>query len=531
MAILIGSQSVSQVFFSLPGNQNPNGITGSVFTLPSSSYTGSGDWANTNTTIGGNASVVNGPLSQGSNGRWAFNGTSQYLTLTQSIIDNQFPQYDGSVVVRQPFTFVFKGTIGSLATKRALFGAAGNGNSYVAGGDALLRTDTSGPNEINLDLRGPQATTGGFNRYTLTGASGSLLDIVITQDSSGNQKVYQNNNLIGSGNPIAGGYAPFNVDETPTPAPSENTYLLYNEDTDTDNYNGELEYIYLYNRPLDEYEVKTLGNLNAAVTASFVYLGSNQIFRQNQIPTDYKLYLNAADTISYPTSGGLWYNISGSNSLTSTFTGSGWVFTGSNSFQYDSDDFFVTQSQTAFDVLSATSSFSIYTVFKSNSSSGVRQVISKNQSAANYMGWALGYNTFTGGSEGRFGLDFLGVDGGSSKRINVEFTPTIGTSSFTHVCATYNGNANASGVILYLDGVSGSKATQVNVNNFNTATNPKTNAYTFIGARDANGTPGTGLSRTNVFNGKIAAILIYDRTLSSAEVANIYSELSGSFTN
>jgi len=247
------------------------------------------------------------------------------------------------------------------------------------------------------------------------------------------------------------------------------------------------------------------------------------------IPNDYKLFLNAANTVSYPTSGSFWNNISGSNSLTSTFSGSGVVFTGSNSFQFDGNDFFVTQSQNAFNVLSSTSSFSFYTVFQSTNTSNVRQVISKNQGTPPFMGWALGYNTFTGGSQGRFGLDFLGQDGGNQKRINVEFTPIIGTSSFTHVCATYDGSVNASGVILYLNGVSGSVATQVNSNNLISASNPQTNAFTYIGARD-NGA-GTSINTTNRFIGKIGAILIYDRKLSPTEVQNIYLNLSSSFTN
>jgi len=525
MAILIGSSSISQIYFTNPGYVNPNSITGSVFTLPSSSYTGSGDWANTNGTIGGNAQLFNGPLSLGTNGRWQFNGSSQYLDLTQSIMQNQFQQYNGSAIY-QPFTFLFKGTIGSLATKRALFGAEGSSlTSYDNGGDAILRTDTTSSGFIDLDLRGPDAQLGYLTRYTLVGSSGSLLDIAITQDGSGNQNVYQDGSLVGSGSSsqIPTGYAPWSGYTTGDPL------LLFNKDTDTDNYNGQLEYIYLYNRKLSQEEIRTVVLPNNPVTASFVYLGSEQVFAQKIFPNDYKLYLNASNTISYPTSGGLWYDISGSNSLTSIFTGSDWVFTGSNSFYYDSDsDFFVTQSQTAFNVLSATSSFSVYTVFKSDNTSGVRQVISKNQGTSNFMGWALGYNTFTGASQGRFGLDFIGVDG-VQKRINVEFTPTIGTSSFTHVCATYDGSANASGVILYLDGVSGSKATQVNVNTFTSATNPKTNAYTFIGAR--NSTAGTSISKTNVFRGKIGAILIYDRKLTAQEVSNIYSELSSSFTN
>lgn len=281
MGILIGSQSISKIFVASPNSASltdPNTITGSVYTLPSSSYTGSGDWGNTNSTIGGVATLFNGPLLQGTNGRWQFNGTSQYLTLTQSVIDNQFPQYDG-IPIFQPFTFLFKGTIGSLSTRRALFGANGDlAESYSNGGDAILRTDTTSSGFIDLDLRSPGAPFGDTNRFTLTGQSGSLLNIAITQDNSGNQTVYQDGNLVATKTGNASyGYAPFNVKDNDA---NKNTLLLYNFDTDTDNYNGQLEWIYLYNRPLSQADIREISvqsqNIISEVTK--VYSGANLIY-------------------------------------------------------------------------------------------------------------------------------------------------------------------------------------------------------------------------------------------------------------
>jgi hypothetical protein len=281
MGILIGSQSISKIFLATPNSASltdPNTITGSVYTLPSSSYTGSGDWGNTNTTIGGVATLFNGPLLQGTNGRWQFNGTSQYLTLTQSVIDNQFQQYDALPLFQQ-FTFFFKGTIGSLSTRRALFGANGDlAESYSNGGDAILRTDTTSSGFIDLDLRSPGAPFGDFNRFTLTGQSGSLLNIAISQDVIGNQTVYQDGNIVATkaGNATYG-YAPFNVRDN---AADKNTLLLYNLDTDTDNYNGQLEWVYLYNRPLSQAQIREISVQapNGISEVRNVYLGNNLIY-------------------------------------------------------------------------------------------------------------------------------------------------------------------------------------------------------------------------------------------------------------
>lgn len=244
------------------------------------------------------------------------------------------------------------------------------------------------------------------------------------------------------------------------------------------------------------------------------------------IPTNgLKFYLNAASLDSYSGSGSVWYDLSGNNynvNLQNTPT-----YSGSNSFDFNSTqaEYANLPTASALDVLSATSSFSLVTWFWPDSiSGGVRQVFTKNQISANYMGWAIGYNTFTGGSEGRFGFDLIGDDGGG-KRINVEFTTgSYGLGGWRNVTATYDGSAAASGVILYQNGVSGSLATQVNSNTMTSTANTKTTSTVIVAARSSNGT-------TQFFEGRIGSVLFYDRKLDASEVLSIYNALSSSFTN
>jgi hypothetical protein len=256
-----------------------------------------------------------------------------------------------------------------------------------------------------------------------------------------------------------------------------------------------------------------------------VYSGTSLVYQKlvtPVIPTNgLQLYLNPATGSSWPGSGSILYDLSG-NGRNFRLVGSP-PFTGSNSFNYNGSNY-LTSSNAGLNVLSATSSFSIYTFFKPSTTStvtNVQQVISKNQTSPNYMGWAVGYNTFTGGSEGRWGLDFLGDDGGL-KRINVDTTTAYQTSLFVGNCITYNGNANASGVKLYFNAVSGAVATTVRSNTMTSTANPQTTAPTNVAGRD---------NSTNFYGGRIGAILMYNRELTSTEVSDIYSVLSSSFTN
>jgi len=257
------------------------------------------------------------------------------------------------------------------------------------------------------------------------------------------------------------------------------------------------------------------------IFAPFSFL--NQATIPSEIASGSLFYVNGAIINSYPGSGSTWFDISGNNRNVSLVGGV--VASGSNSLDFSGGEYGFIPTASALDVLSATSSFSIITVFYSDvTPSGVSQVFTKNQLTPNYMGWAIGYNTFTGGSEGRFGFDFLGETAGAQKRINVEFSSSSSfglPSRWSHFGVTYNGNANASGIKFYINGISSSAAIQYNSNNFTTAVNPKTTQEVVVAGRAGNQT----------LDGRIGALLFYDRLLSSNEMLGIYNYLSSSFTN
>jgi hypothetical protein len=273
MGIQLGTSVISKIFTQAYTNPSQAPISSSVVGLLSGSYSNGSTWTST---TGSAVNVVNNPLTgQAADGRWQFNGTDDYLQIPQSTLTAPF-----NTSSFQPFTFLFYGTIGDLTTNRALFCAGPGG--YVYGGDAIFRTDTSpGSGKIHLDLRAPNATEGGVARFTITGTSGSLLNLAVVQNNNASCSVYQDGVLVATSSSLAtASYAPWKS------FLSAGSYIGYNNDTDTDNYNGQLGGLYLYNRPLTVTEISqsaqsfsssSIGPLSI-VSASSVYLGSTLVY-------------------------------------------------------------------------------------------------------------------------------------------------------------------------------------------------------------------------------------------------------------
>jgi hypothetical protein len=278
MGIQLGSTIVNNIF----GTKNisttavQTTVSGSVIGILSGSYSNGALWPST---TGSDIIVVNSPLISGSFGRWQFDGTSDYLNITQSTLNATFNTSNPEIA--QQFTFLFYGTIGSVSTRRALYGSGGGGTSYLNGGDAILRTDTSpGSGKMTLDLRGPG---GNFNRFTLTADSGSLLNLAIVQSANASQSVYQDGVLVATSGALANGCSPWRSD-----GGTAGAYICYNNDTDSDNYNGQLGGAFLYNVALSAsaisesaqaFYASTTGSSGiAVVSSSAVYLGSNLIY-------------------------------------------------------------------------------------------------------------------------------------------------------------------------------------------------------------------------------------------------------------
>jgi hypothetical protein len=276
MGIQLGSTIVNNIF----GTKNisttavQTTVSGSVIGILSGSYSNGALWPST---TGSDIIVVNSPLISGSFGRWQFDGTSDYLNITQSTLNATF----NTASVNQQFTFLFYGTIGSVSTRRALYAAGGADLGYENGGDAIVRTDTSpGSGKMHLDLRG---RSGNYNRFTITADSGSLLNLAIVQTNNNSQSVYQDGVIVATSGALFDGYAPWLSSDGVSGA-----NIGYNNDTDADNYNGQLGGAFLYNVALSAsaisesaqafYASVTGSSTTAVVSSSAVYLGSNLIY-------------------------------------------------------------------------------------------------------------------------------------------------------------------------------------------------------------------------------------------------------------
>jgi hypothetical protein len=287
MGIQIGSVVVNNIFgtktVDVPGIDYI--VSSSVIGLVSGSYSNGSTWTST---TGSAVDVINNPLTgQAANGRWQFDGTNDYLRIPQSTLNATF---NTAEAVTQSFTFLFYGTIGSLSTRRALFGASGF-PSYDQGGDCILRTDTTPPaGTFHLQLRAPGGAT---NTFTVTGVSGSLLNLAITQNATGVQSVYQDGVLVATSGSVGTAYYPWRSGDL-----SSGANIGFNNDTDTDNYNGQLGGTFLYNRVLSATEISSSAQAfytaSAASSSIQIITSASAVFIGNE-----KVYPSAAPTASY----------------------------------------------------------------------------------------------------------------------------------------------------------------------------------------------------------------------------------------
>jgi hypothetical protein len=336
MPIQLGSSVINNIFTSQIVRDNFGFIiTGSVLGLQSGSYSNAANWTSSfSNTI--TASILNSPLASGSNGRWQFNGTDEAIQLLPNITQNIPVVIQPNGQPTQVFTTLFYGTIGSLSTRRALLGTAGG---YDGGGDAILRTDSAPPTgRIHLDNRGPGGTS---NRFTITGVSGSLLNLAIVARSNGSQSVYQDGVLVASSASLLTGWRPL----------SASAYIGFNSDVDTDNYNGQLGGTYIYDRELSDTEIsqsaqafykgETFGTTQA-VSVNTIFVGNQRVF-----PVDAPAGLASGSIIGieksgWTNTGSVWNNASGGISV----VGAPLPGTGSNGFwQFNGTDEYITASR------------------------------------------------------------------------------------------------------------------------------------------------------------------------------------------
>ena len=216
------------------------------------------------------------------------------------------------------------------------------------------------------------------------------------------------------------------------------------------------------------------------------------------------LYLDAANTKSYPGIGITWTDLSRSGNSSelngSTFNsgnGGSIVFDGTN-------DYVEIQNQIQFD---QTDPFTLSSWVKS--SSGKNELIINNENIL-YTGYRLNINV-------NANIE-IGLRNSISDDIAIETLNSINANTWYHIVGTYDGTSNVSGMKIYINGVEEDTNTISNTLTSSTLSNQKT----LLGIRRLSPPP-------DPLRGNIANVQIYNRALSAQEVLQNYNATRSRF--
>ena len=210
------------------------------------------------------------------------------------------------------------------------------------------------------------------------------------------------------------------------------------------------------------------------------------------------LYLDAANTKSYPGSGITWTDLSRSGNSSElkgpTFNsgnGGSIVFDGTN-------DYVEIQNQIQFD---QTDPFTLSSWVKS--SNGINELIINNENIV-YTGYRLNINV-------NANIE-IGLRNSISDDIAIETLNRIYANTWYHIVGTYDGTRNVSGMKIYINGVEEDTNTISNTLTSSTLSNQQT----LLGIRRLSSPP-------DPLRGNIANVQIYNRALSTIEITQNYN--------
>ena len=210
------------------------------------------------------------------------------------------------------------------------------------------------------------------------------------------------------------------------------------------------------------------------------------------------LYLDAANTKSYPGSGITWTDLSRSGNSSElkgpTFNsgnGGSIVFDGTN-------DYVEIQNQIQFD---QTDPFTLSSWV--NSPNVSNELIINNENIL-YTGYRLNINV-------NANIE-IGLRSSISDDIAIETLNSINANTWYHIVGTYDGTRNVSGMKIYINGVEEDTNTISNTLTSSTLSNQQT----LLGIRRPSSPP-------NPLRGNIANVQIYNRALSTIEITQNYN--------
>ena len=231
----------------------------------------------------------------------------------------------------------------------------------------------------------------------------------------------------------------------------------------------------------------------------------------NNIVTDgLVFYMDPAYKISYPGSGTTATDISSNTSL-SLHNDVTFETDNNGIFDFDATDDMITGQNSSNLSFTKDDPHSISVWFRATNVSSGGHIINKLNPSGNYTGYNLHINTtsINGGQQMWY---YLRHDFSPNNELIVTSNQSGGLSINTwyNATITYNGNgSNASGMKMYINAID-----DTNINDNGPLTGDSTNSEPLrIGGRSSN---------NYMFNGKLGPVQIYDKELSSAEVAQNY---------
>jgi len=215
------------------------------------------------------------------------------------------------------------------------------------------------------------------------------------------------------------------------------------------------------------------------------------------------LALDAGNTKSYLGSGTTWTDLSGNGNNGTLENGVGFDGGNGGSLSFDGVNDYVDTKSIQFE---RTDSFTI-SVWANSSS------VNNNQMVNNENGSYRGYQFVL--SNGK--IFFILRNTVSTNYIGVGSVESILPNKWYYLLVSYNGSSDASGVNIYINGLSTSK----NIDGNNLSATTISGETTWIGRRR----PATQAP----FNGNIAQVSIYNKALTADEVSQNYNALRGRF--
>ncbi len=210
------------------------------------------------------------------------------------------------------------------------------------------------------------------------------------------------------------------------------------------------------------------------------------------------LYVDAANTRSYPGSGNTWYDLSGNNRHITLYNTPTFSSTNNGAIDFDAPS-------SEYGTFTSPGNLSVFTceawikVNTSPASNTVQAIVTQTYPGVNSrINYSFGFNGVNGSGayDGKINGGFY--DGGW--RLTPGFTPTVGV--WYHTAITYNGST----IIQYLDGVSQS-------------------TLSYAGTPTGSGSSSFIMRRwddPNYLDGVLPMLKLYNRALSAAEIKQNY---------